>query len=191
LTILSVFALAAVGAEWASADRAPIVAADSWQTRANEALVTRYYVAVWNGGRLTDAETFVADDHLYHDPTAPAARGPAGVVQVVAEMRRVFPDLALTVDDVAGEGDRVAVRFTARGTHRGRWLGAEDTGRVVAITGIAVHRVVDGRIAETWVNWDALGLAMQVGLVVVPVAALGDEDGWEGAPGPTTRGRPY
>jgi hypothetical protein len=48
----------------------------------------------------------------------------------------------------------VVVRFTVRGTHRGTFLGAEGTGRAVELTGIAVHRVVDRQIAETWVNWD-------------------------------------
>jgi steroid delta-isomerase-like uncharacterized protein len=191
LTVLSVVALAAVGAEWALADRASIVAADSWQTRTNAALVARFYVEVWNNGGATAADFFVADDHAYHDPTAAAVPpGPAGVAQVVAELRRVFPDLVLTLDDVVATGDRVAVRFTARGTHRGTWLGAEGTGRVVALTGIAVHRIVDGQIGETWVSWDALDLAMQVGLVVVPVAALGGADGWEGASSPEQRGRP-
>jgi steroid delta-isomerase-like uncharacterized protein len=192
LTVLSVAALAAVGAELALAYRAPTVAADAWQTRTNVKLVTRFYADVWNGGRATDTDAFVADDHRYHDPTAPAVpRGPAGVVQAVGALRRIFPDLVLSLDDVVGQGDRVVVRVTARGTHRGTWLGAAGTERVVALTGIAVYRIVDGQIVETWVSWDTFGLAMQVGLVVVPVVALGGADGWDAAPVPVHRGRPH
>jgi steroid delta-isomerase-like uncharacterized protein len=191
LTFLSVAALAAVGAELALAYRAPTAAADAWQTRTNVQLATRFYADVWNGGRAT-AAAFIADDHTYHDPTTPAVPpGPAGVAQVVGEWRRVVPDLVLTLDDVVGQGDRVVVRFTARGTHRGRWRGAEGTERVVALSGIAVHRISGGQIAETWVSWDSFGLAMQVGLVLLPVAALGGEAGWEGALGPDQPGRPH
>src|SRR5262245_12359968 len=100
LTILSVAALAAVGAEWARADRAPTAPADSWQTRANATVVARFYAAVWNGGRGSEAGALVADDHAYHDPTAPAVgRGPAGVIRAVGALRRAFPDLVLTLDD--------------------------------------------------------------------------------------------
>jgi steroid delta-isomerase-like uncharacterized protein len=192
LTVLSIVAFAAVGAEWTLAGDSPIVPAGAAQTQADAALVARFYAAVWNEGRVAAAADFVADDYAYHDPAVPAVPpGPAGVAQVVAAMRRVFPDLVVSLDEVVATGDRVVVRFTARGTHRGTWWGAEGTGRVVATTGIAVHRVVDGRIAETWVSRDGLGLAMQVGLVVVPVAALGGADGWDAAPEPIQRGRPY
>jgi steroid delta-isomerase-like uncharacterized protein len=192
LTVLSVAALAAVGAELALAYRAPTAAAESWQTRTNVKLVTRFYADVWNGGRATGAAAFVADDHTYHDPTAQAVpHGPAGVAQVVGEVRRVFPGLVLTLDDVVGQGERVVVRFTAHGAHRDTWLGAAGTERAVATTGIAVHRVDDGQIAETWVSWDTFGLALQVGLVLLPVSALGGEAGWEGAAAPVQRGRPH
>jgi predicted ester cyclase len=95
----------------------------------------------------------------------------------------------VTLDDVVAVGDRVTVRFTARGTQRGPLLGAAGTGRAVEVTGVAVHRLVDGRIAETWVWWDAYGLALRLGLPVVPVAAL-DGGHWEGAPSGALPGHP-
>ena len=85
-------------------------------------------------------------------------------------------------------GDRVAVRFTFRGTHRGPFLGAEGTGEAVAVTGVAVHRIADDQIAETWLSWDAFGLARQIGLFLVPESALGD---WEGAPAGDPPGSTY
>jgi len=191
LTVLSVAALAAVGADWARADRSPTAAVDAWQTRANVKLVARFYAAVRNGNRAPAAAAFVAAGHTYHDPTAPATpRGPAGVAQAVGEWRRDCPDLVLALDDVVGQGDRVVVRLTARGTHRGTWRGAAGTARAVAVSGIAVHRVGGGRIAETWVSWDAFGLALQVGLAVMPVAALGGAQGADAAAPPIQRGRP-
>ena len=192
LVCLTVAALAAVGAELALAYRAPVAAPADWEAEADAALVARFHAEVWNGGRLTNLADYVADEHAYHDPFAPAAPvGPEGVAQVVAGLRAAFPDLTVTLDDVAARGDRVVVRFTARGTHRGTFLGAEGTGRAVELTGIAVHRVADAQIAETWASWDTFGLAQQVGLFLVPATALGGGDGWEGAPSPDQHGKPF
>jgi steroid delta-isomerase-like uncharacterized protein len=191
LVCLTVAALAAVGAELALAYRTPVAAHTDWEAEANVALVSRFYAEVWTGGRLTNLADYVADDHAYHDPSNMALSGPKGVAEVVAGLRAAFPDLALTLDDVAAQGDRVVVRFTARGTHRGTFLGAEGTGRAVEMTGIAVHRIAYRQIAETWASWDTFGMAQQVGLFLVPATALGGGDGWEGAPSPDQHGKPY
>jgi steroid delta-isomerase-like uncharacterized protein len=191
MVALTAIALAALGAELALAYRAPAATRGDWEAKANEALVARFYAEVWTGGRWAFTEQFVATDHAYRDVTEPNVPvGPAGVAQVVATLRRAFPDLALTLDDVVATGDLVAVRFTARGTHRGTILGAEGSEHVVAVSGVAIHRVVDRQIAETWVSWDTLDLAWQVGLVLVPVSALGGDDGWEGAPSDARPGHP-
>lgn len=61
-----------------------------------------------------------------------------------------------------GEGDRVVVRVTGRGTHRGEFQGIAPTGRQVSATGVGIARIVDGRIAESWAAYDALGLLDQL-----------------------------
>lgn len=190
LMVCLTIATVALGAKLAMADRAPVAVHADREAEANTTLVARFYAEVWNGGRLTGLADYIANDHAYHDPSSPATpAGPDGVAQRVAALRRVFPDLALTLDDVAAQGDRVTVRFTAHGTQRGTFLGAAGTDRTIEATGIAVHRLVDGQIAETWVSWDTFGIAQQVGLVLLPVAALGE---WEGAPGRGQRGfEPY
>ena len=63
------------------------------------------------------------------------------------------------------EGDKVAVRFTARGTHKGEFLGIPPTGKQVAWAGINIYRVASGKIAETWQLSDGLGLMQQLGVV--------------------------
>ena len=79
---------------------------------------------------------------------------------------------------------------TLRGTHQGTWLGVEGTGRAIETTGVAVHRIAGGLIAETWVGWDTLRLAGQLGLAVVPVSFLAEGDRWEGAPSGGQSGHP-
>jgi steroid delta-isomerase-like uncharacterized protein len=74
-----------------------------------------------------------------------------------------FPDARLSVDDSIAEGDRVVSRWTLTGTHRGEFQGVPATGRTVTITGIEFNRVVDGRIAEHWSQFDLMGLMQQIG----------------------------
>lgn len=73
-----------------------------------------------------------------------------------------------TVEDVVAEGDRVAVRLTARGTHTGPLLGLPPTGKSVSFGGMEVFRVADGLIVESWGQFDALGLLRQLGATPTP-----------------------
>ena len=189
LAILTAAVLGALGAELTAAFRTPPPAQADREGAANAERVARFYAEVWSDGDLRRVGEFVAADHVYHDPTNPAvAAGVAGVASVVAAQRSAFPDLALALDDVVAHGDRVAVRFTLRGTHRGEVLGADGTDRAIAVTGAAVFRLAHRMIAETWVAWDTFGLAQQVGLFLVPARALGD---WEGAPGGAPPGQAH
>jgi steroid delta-isomerase-like uncharacterized protein len=78
--------------------------------------------------------------------------------------RDAFPDLAVNVDLIVAEGDLVAVRWTARGTNTGTGNGIPATGRKVQVSGTAIFRFVDGRIAEEWTSANTLGLLKQLGL---------------------------
>jgi predicted ester cyclase len=61
------------------------------------------------------------------------------------------------------EGDKVAARLTARGTHNGDFQGIRPTGKPISFTGMRFYRLVGGRIAEEWANFDSLGLMQQLG----------------------------
>jgi predicted ester cyclase len=77
----------------------------------------------------------------------------------------VFPDIHFTVDDIFVEGDKVALRWTLRGTHKGEFAGVPPTNKQVAIWGISVDRISGGKIAETWERYDTLGLMQQLGVI--------------------------
>lgn len=85
--------------------------------------------------------------------------------------RTAFPDLHYTVEEEMAERDLVLTRFSARGTNKGPFLGNPPTGRVVNYTGFDLNRILDGKIIESWVNYDALALLQQIGLVP-PVKGL-------------------
>jgi predicted ester cyclase len=62
----------------------------------------------------------------------------------------------------------VATRFTSRGTHRGVFMGVEPTNKELSWTGITIDRISEGRIVESWANWDMLGMMQQLGVVAEP-----------------------
>lgn len=76
-----------------------------------------------------------------------------------------FPDTHFTIDDMIAEGDRVAIRWTVRATHRGEFEGIAPTGKPVTVTGTMVARIANGKLVEGWQNFDALGLLQQIGAI--------------------------
>jgi predicted ester cyclase len=134
---------------------------------ANKVIGRRVLLEIWGQGRLDVTDELYAPDYVDHVTQGPEpveVRGPAGLKAAVTLFRGAFPDLDYTVDDEIAERDLVVARFSARGTHLGAFLGAPPTGKPVAYTGTDINRVVDGRIVESWVHYDALGLLQQVGL---------------------------
>ena len=82
--------------------------------------------------------------------------------------RSAFPDVHMQIEDQIAEGDRVATRWVASGTHEGDLMGINPTGNRVTVAGMTIDRIADGQIAETWDNYDALGMMQQVGAIPSP-----------------------
>ena len=138
----------------------------------NKALVRRFYEEVWNRGNVAVATEVFADDYVRHDlrPTA-AEPGGAGQAKIAGDFRRAFPDLAFRVDLLMAEGDLVAARWTAEGTHRGPWGALEPSGKRARFSGVNFFRIRDGKVAEIWNHRDDLGLMQQVGAPIYAGAA--------------------
>jgi steroid delta-isomerase-like uncharacterized protein len=77
--------------------------------------------------------------------------------------RAAFPDLRAEIEDIFGVGDRVAVRLTFRGTHRGAFFGMPPTGRAVLFSSVEIYRVAGDQLAEEWVSPDVTSLMGQLG----------------------------
>jgi len=82
---------------------------------------------------------------------------------MAAMYRSAFPDVVLTIEDQIAEGDKVATRFTARGTHRGELAGVAASGRRVTVAGVTVSRIVNGRVVEDFDVFDQLGMFQTIG----------------------------
>jgi steroid delta-isomerase-like uncharacterized protein len=134
----------------------------------NAAVVRRYFEEILGTGRLDLLNELVAPEYVDHTARPGRASGTAGVREVVVLFHTAFPDLVVTLEDTLTEQDRVATRFTIRGTQTGPFAGLPPTGRQVVITGIAISRVAGGRIAEQWDQADMLGLLQQLGALPDP-----------------------
>jgi len=139
-------------------------------TEQNKALVRRYWEDVWNKGNLALLDELIATDFDGHPlPGEPDfGRGPAGQKQLVEMYRTAFPDLRMTIEDMTAEGDRVVVRWIARGTQTGEMMGIPATGKPTTVTGMFLNRLAADKIAEGWGNFDALGMMQQLGVIPTP-----------------------
>ena len=88
---------------------------------------------------------------------------PEGVNLVVSQFLLSFPDLRHTIDKMIAEDDRIAVQFSADGTHTGQWMHFAPTGKSIHYTGITLARIAGGKIVEHHTWWDKLGLMEQLG----------------------------
>jgi steroid delta-isomerase-like uncharacterized protein len=136
-------------------------------TAENKALVRRFYEEAWGRGELDVIDEAFAGDYVRHDlrPTNPVP-GPEGMRQITSGFRAAFPDLRFEVEFVVAEGDFVAARWTASGTHTGPWGDVEPTGRRATFSGVNIFRFEAGKVAEIWNHRDDLGLMEQLGVPV-------------------------
>ncbi len=114
----------------------------------NKALVRRIYAEIWNQGNLAVAREIFAQ--------------PEGVERFVREFRTAFPDLQHTVEEIIAEGDRVVVRFSARGTHTGQWKQYPPSGKPIHYTGVTLATIEGEKITHHRTWWDTLELIEQI-----------------------------
>jgi len=138
----------------------------------HKALVRRFYEEAWGRGELDVIEETFAEDYVRHDlrPTSPAP-GPEGQRRIAAGFRAAFPDLRFEVELMVAEDAFVVARWTASGTHLGRFGPVEPTGRRATFSGVNIFRFEGGKVAEIWNHRDDLGLMEQLGVPVFAGAA--------------------
>jgi len=131
----------------------------------NEAIV-REAVEAFNQNDLQAVDRLFAAGYVDHDPSrAGMPPGPESVKQAWSMLRAAFPDFQVTVEDVISEGNKVAVRGVAGGTHKGELMGIPPTGRRVTVTLIDINRIENGRLVERWGETNMLGMMQQLGVV--------------------------
>jgi predicted ester cyclase len=129
-----------------------------------KAVVRRCWQECFNKRNLAIVDEFVATEYVWHGPSQEVS-GPEGIKQLITVFLTAFPDLQMTFEDQLGEGDKIASRWTMRGTHQGDLFGVPPTGKQVTFTGLIISRMVGSQITEEWEHFDQLGLLQQLGAV--------------------------
>jgi predicted ester cyclase len=134
----------------------------------------------FNDGNIELVDQLVAPDGVNHDPATPpelrGLSGPEMFKRTVSMYRAAFPDVRMIVDDAIAADDKVVLRWHSEGTHRGRLAGLAPTGARGSVTGISINQWKDGKVIESWVEWDNLGLARQIG-AAPPEGSIGEKIG--------------
>jgi steroid delta-isomerase-like uncharacterized protein len=134
----------------------------------NKALIRREYEDGINRGNLDVLDELFAPDYILYFPGLPEPiRGREGYKQFIKTFLTAFPDLQTTIEELIAEGDKVVVRHTWRGTHKGDFQGVFPTGKQVQFGSVEIYRIVEGKIVEGRVELDNLSLLQQ--LEAVPV----------------------
>jgi len=137
----------------------------------NKDVVRRLVDECINTFRPDLLDRYVSDDLRVHPGTpgaGPDTEGIAGLADAMHRFREALPDLHVALEEMLGEGELVAARWTATGTHSGPLAGIAATGTAVRWCGTDVYRLVDGTIVEWWRNDDFVWLLHQLGRDVLP-----------------------
>ena len=110
------------------------------------------------------AHKLVSPEAIFHVPGRPEPMvGPAGYLAIVGTMRASIPDIQWTVEELISEGDKVAARFTMRGTHRGQFMSVLPTEKTITVQALNIYHLKNGQIIKEYGAPDMLGLLAQIG----------------------------
>ena len=133
-------------------------------TEENKAIARRWNEEIWSKVNLAAIDELLATNFVFNYPIPGATPDREGYKQTVTEMFGPLADVYSTSEDTVAEGDKVAVRWTWRGTHnKGEYMGVAPTGKQATVTGISILRIVGGKIVEEWGEMDMLGMMQQIG----------------------------
>ena len=133
-------------------------------TQQNKAIATRLFEEVWNSKNLAVLDELLAPNFVFHN-SVQTFYGSDGFKQFATTYHTAFPETHFTIEDVIAEGETVALRWIARGTHRGELMGIPPTGKQVTVTGMTITLISNGKSVESWGEFDALGMLQQLGVI--------------------------
>ena len=140
----------------------------------NKEIVRSLYEEVWNKRRLELVDEIISPSHALHDPNlSGSAIGPEAYKRQVTRFVTGFPDLRFRIDDAIAENDKIVVAWTISGTHNGEFMGIPATNKKVSFDGITINHIVNGKIMDSYISYDALGMIQQLG-VALPMGQAKD-----------------
>ena len=133
----------------------------------NKAVERSIVVEVINKGNMGVLDECLTHDFVYHGLGGVEVRGIPGYKQFTSALRSTYPDIHVTIEDILAEGDLVATRTFCTFTFTGKAGPDNPHGQRVSMAGSILDRFRDGRIAETWEQYDRLDLYQQLGMLPV------------------------
>jgi len=127
----------------------------------NKAIIRSLYEAD-NKKDLSILDELISPD--FFDPIF-ELRGPESYKRFETEFFEGFPDWQETIEDMVAEGDKVWVRFTAEGTHRGEWQGLAPTGKKITASCVQIWRLAEGKVVEKYSIIDWISALEQLGII--------------------------
>lgn len=129
----------------------------------NKEAVRRHLDLSWNKREIAGLDEVWAIDAILHLPGGTVIRGSASIKQYLDASVGAYSGRKLVIEEIIGDGETVATRWTFTGVHVGQTLGVEPTNNRVTITGMDFYHMHEGKIIEEWIEIDLMGLMRQLG----------------------------
>jgi len=135
----------------------------------NKQVVRRLIEEGWNQGKVNVVSELLANNCRFHDEVFPhLTSGVDNFRRHIETCRAGFPDLKFAIDDTIAERDEVVIHWTARGTHKGQFLGMPATNKKASVSGTSIYRLEGSKIVEEWANWNLMSMMEQLGISHAP-----------------------
>jgi len=134
----------------------------------NKALVKGFFEGLNKGNTEFYQESFAPEYGWYFPSNNPKPLSREEEHEFIKALLDTFPDINWSIEELIAKGNRVIVRFIARGTHEGEWQGIPATGIKIEGSGIWIARIENGKIVEARQDYDMLGDMMQLGMELKP-----------------------
>ena len=137
-------------------------------TTETQKMIERIPLEIVNNNKFELVDEFYSTNYVEHTPQPGVAPTREGTKQTVIALKKAFPDLRYTIEDVIDSGDKIVHRLTARGTMTADFAGMAATNKPATWTEIHIGKVVNGRVTEHWGVIDQLSMLVQLGVIQNP-----------------------
>jgi steroid delta-isomerase-like uncharacterized protein len=128
----------------------------------NKAVVRRIVEDHWNKKNSALIGELFATNCAFHTPDG-ALQGQDGAKQLYDAYATAFPDFNLRADDILADGNKVVVRYTFTGTHKGPLAVVPASGKQANVQGVVIFRLAGGKADDVHFVWDKFALMQQIG----------------------------
>ncbi|UJR84349.1 ester cyclase [Sandaracinus amylolyticus] len=140
----------------------------------------------YSKGKVELVSQLCADEFVAHDPLM-GRMDRKGFEEQVKMYRRAFPDAKMEVVEQICSGDRVITKWRASGTHQAELMGIPATNKRAQVEGVSIDRIVNGKVVESYAQWDAMGLMRQLGVMPASIQMRPNGGGAKAPPPPQAR----